>query len=158
MHSRSTTTLLIIIAAVFVGTSTIPCSAQTKKARRFEQMAAETGTIDGAVWTFRLEPKNQGPKRKEVIRGKFRVSDLKIYQAETPEGEMSKQVGVSKPESKERVTIAEFEVLRGMTQAREWTELKGKVLLRAVKNVGIEGEFVDSEGLKWTMSIKRVQE
>lgn len=158
MFARITTTLMITIAAILVGALACPCSAQSKKARKFERMAAETGSIDGAIWTFRLEPKLQGPKRKELIRGKFRVSDLKIYQAETPEGELSKQVGVSKPESKERVTIAEFDSLKGINQARESTELKGKALLRAVKGVGIEGEFVDSEGFKWTMSIKRVQE
>jgi hypothetical protein len=159
MPSKNTTKLVLVFVTL-VSCFATTCSAQTKKARRFEQMAAEAGTIDGAIWSFRLEPKNQGPKAKEIIRGKFRVSDLKIYQSETPEGEMSKQIGLSKPQGKERVSIAEFEQLQGMTIGREQIKLKGKALLHAVKTNGggIEGDFTDSAGLKWTMTMKRVQE
>lgn len=93
------------------------------------------------------------------MRGRYRVFDLKFYQAETKGGEMTKEIGVSKPNGDQnKTTIAEYESLKGSTGSNQITELKGKALLKSKGFGELEGEFVDSKGFQWEMLLKRVRE
>lgn len=139
------------------------CAAQPKKVQAGnarERAREAAGVVEGAVWGFKLEPAARvsgNAKSREVIAGQYRLLDLKIYQAEKPDGEMKEQVGVSKPNTT-KTTIAEFQKLRGTNRAGEWTELKGIATMKITSGGFWEGEFVDSEGFKWKMKTRRIQE
>jgi hypothetical protein len=160
MHHKPQLVLMGICIAILFGCFANCSLAQPpkRKAIERERFREEAGTIEGAIWAFKLKPSLPGAKGKAEITGSYRVSELKIYQAEMPGGEMTKLIGVSKPNADGKTTVAEFESLRGVTQSREAKELKGKVLMKIVKGGAWEGQFVDSEGFKWAMSIKRIQE
>lgn len=136
------------------------CSAQSpkKKALRREQALEAAGAIDGAIWSFSLKPqKGSGAKGKPALRGKYRISNLEIFQGETPEGELTKKIGTSKIIADKEGT-AEFEKIGGYTTDNKWIEMKGKAVMKALKGGAWEGVFIDDEGFKWDMIIRRIQE
>lgn len=150
---------LALIVACAVGLLANPCVAQRPgpKAIAGEKFRAEAGSIDGAIWAFKLTPRAKSPKNNDDIVGRFRISNLEIFQAETAGGELSKKIGASKQFGQR--TEAEFESLKGLTAtAREVREFKGKSLMKFVKPGVWEGTFIDGEGFVWTMNIKRIRE
>jgi hypothetical protein len=142
------------------------CFGQPNNKRRRvverEKARAAAGVIDGAIWSFRLTPvtANANKADNRAIAGRYRISDLKLFQAEEAGGEMSKEVGISKPNAK-GTTVVEFESISGLNVNKEWKTMKGNALLRMVKGGGrdaLEGEFIDSDGLKWKLVVRRIQE
>jgi hypothetical protein len=80
----------LVVAIAFLGLSD-PLLAQAsksppskKKAMQRERARQEAGSIDGAIWAFQLTPSKGGPAR-EKLRGRYRISDLVVYQAEEPD-------------------------------------------------------------------------
>ena len=67
---------------VFSQTSKSPPSK--KKAMQRERARQEAGSIDGAIWAFQLTPSKNGPGR-EKLSGRYRISDLVVYQADEPD-------------------------------------------------------------------------
>lgn len=136
-----------------------PGLAQQRKGKQKGKFLAEAGSIEGAMWRFELKPIHQGPDAALPIRGRYRVSDLKIYQADKATGEFTRQIGVCKPNLSSKNTIAEFETLRGRSSPQQSEEpIKGKALL-TVKSFGeLEGEFIDDKGFKWKMTATRTRE
>ncbi len=150
--------ILFVFSIVVLSQSGL-AQQQRRKGKQKGKFLAETGSIDGAIWRFELKPNHQGPNAPMPIRGRYRVSDLKIYQADETGGEFTRQIGVCKPNIGSKNTVAEFETLRGNISPKQQAEpIKGKALL-AVKSFGeLEGEFVDDKGFKWTMNAFRVRE
>lgn len=150
---------LALIAAGLICLAANPSLAQRPgpKAIAGEKFRAEAGSIDGAIWAFKLTPRAKSPKNNDDIVGRFRISNLEIFQAEKLGGELSKKIGASKQLGQR--TEAEFESLKGLTaMTREVKEFKGKALMKIVKPGVWEGTFIDGEGFVWTMNIKRVRE
>ena len=138
-----------------------PCLAQEglKKGKQKGEFLAESGQIDGAIWKFELTPVDRGPKTPLPIKGRYRVADLKVYQAEKESGEMTRQIGQCKPNQERKNTEVVFENLRGVTAPKQPAEpIKGKALLEVKKFGELEGDFVDSKGFKWKMIATRIRE
>ena len=147
-----------LIAACVVSLLANPSFAQRPrpKAIEQEQLRAEAGTIDGAIWAFKLTPRAKNPTNSGELIGRFRISNLEIFQAEKFGGELSKKVGVAK--TLRKGAEAQFESLKALTPAREAKELKGKAIMNFVKPGIWEGQFIDGEGYVWLMNMKRVRE
>lgn len=138
-----------------------PLAAQSKgaKARMKAKLLNEAGSIAGAIWTYSLEPIKPGNPKDGMIRGRYRVEDLVVYQAETPGGEMKKSIGKSTPNIKEKITVIELNNLRGMSAPKQLADpISGKAILHLKEFGEVEGTFVDSDGWKWKMKSKRVRE
>ncbi len=154
-HSRSLG--FVLVCTMFVAVS-VSAQDSMREARKKGKFLAEAGSIEGAIWSFELKPQT-GPKSNSTIKGRYRVSGLNLYQAEQPGGEMTKQIGTSKPNTEDKTTIAEFNDLKGMTGPKQWAEpISGKALLKLKSFGELEGDFIDSKGFKWTMVLKRVRE
>ncbi len=143
-----------IVFALFVSTYSPNVFAQRPR----PPVVAE-GVIAGAIWTFELKPQNPGKRKSVAIRGRYRVEDFKIYQAEEAGGEMTKEIGSSKPGPKKEFAIVEVKSLRGKNASGEWVEgINGTAKLKSLAFGECEGLFVDSEGFHWDMKCKRVRE
>lgn len=138
-----------------------PLAAQGKgaKARMKAKALNEAGAIAGAIWNFSLEPVKPGNPQDDTIRGRYRVEDLVVYQAETPGGEMKKAIGKSTPNLKEKMTVIELKDLRGLKGPKQVADpISGKAILHLKEFGDVEGTFIDSEGWKWNMKSKRIRE
>lgn len=147
-----------VLLATMCGILSVSAQESVREARKKGKFLAEAGSIEGAIWAFELKPQT-GPKSNSTIKGRYRVSGLNLYQAEQPGGEMTKQIGTSKPNTEDKTTIAEFNELKGMNGPKQWAEpITGKALLKLKSFGELEGDFIDSKGFKWTMILKRVRE
>lgn len=131
-------------------------------------------SFEGAVWRFSMTPK---VRRKEPMRGVFRVNNYEVFQKEKPDDEaFSKQVGKVEPNGdKTRIVFHDataFERSRssgpgakpgsgdgklGSGQGRR-TELKGTAALKMEKFGEWSGILIDSEGNHWDFKCSRIQE
>ncbi|MFM7055362.1 MAG: hypothetical protein ACKO2P_00420 [Planctomycetota bacterium] len=160
MWNRSNTvtmTLACVVAVVFFSQGAC-AQTLTKKALKREKMLDAAGAIDGAVWSYTLKPRPAtGATGKQLLRGRYRVSDLEIFQGETRDAELTQKVGTSKFTSGNSAT-AEFEKLRGFTVDKKWVEVRGTALMKLQKFGHWEGVFIDSDDFKWDMTIRRIRE
>lgn len=156
--------ILTLAGIALLGFSDDPVFAQAsksppskKKAMQRERARQEAGSIDGAIWAFQLTPSKGGPGR-EKLSGRYRISDLVVYQAEEPGEEMDVEVGASEPNEKTKATSVNFDYLWAKDSMRRWKKLEGKAVLSPKKLDVWEGEFVDSDGFRWKMSVTRARE
>lgn len=159
MRTSNTAALLVAVLCVAVPQQSF-AQDTLREAAIQEQFLKAAGSVEGAIWYFTLSPLPRStPERPDTIRGAYRVSDLKVYQAAKTGEEWTVEIGVSKPLLKEKKTAVEFTLLRGLKGPKQWAEpLKGKALLSLKEFGKLEGEFVDSNGFKWKMLTTRIRE
>jgi len=112
------------------------------------------GAFDGAVWGYKLTPKNA---RLGVQTGAFRVNNHVLYQKAKPEDKtFTKVVGKNSPDG--RRTSMVFEDLRGHGPNGEILHISGKARLGMEKGGEWGGRFVDSNGNHWDFHVSRQKE
>ncbi len=157
--NRSNLQRLICALSIVLFAAPVVAQDGRAKAMRREQFNKESGAIEGAIWQFELKPKKGNPAIVSSLKGRFRVADLKIYQADAPGEELNREIGTSKPLIEEKITVAEFEKLRAFKGPQQvYDPLKGRARLNFVEFGHLEGEFIDSSGYKWEMIMRRVRE
>jgi hypothetical protein len=119
------------------------------------------GVWDGALWRFEMIPRAGNPAVSSY-RGLFRISDLKVYQAENQDDkELKKQVGVSKPERipKPNRTQLQLTDFRAVDRTRKiHTGMKGVAVLNRESSDKCSGNFTTQDGYKWELKCTRVRE
>jgi hypothetical protein len=112
------------------------------------------GAFDGAVWGYKLTPKNE---RLGVQSGAFRVNNNVLYQKDKPEDKaFSKVVGKNIPSG--RRTQMVFEDLRGHGPNGGIRRISGTARLGMEKGGEWGGQFVDSNGNNWQFHVSRQRE
>lgn len=130
--------------------------------------AEDLGMFEGAVWRFKLTPKNQ---QLTTMAGLFRVHNGVLYQKSSPGPDAEEKVVGSetliKRRNKEgsRLTRLNFTDLHARSEKKDFKGnrvpqpgIKGTVLMHQDRFGKWTGAFIAEDGRHWNFSCQRVRE
>lgn len=123
----------------------------------------EMGVWDGAVWRFVLIPGAGNPSKGRLI-GNFRLSDLKVYQGDSPNAteEMNRKIGQSEPSGGGRKPWSTTFTVEEMNTETPVNKENQKITLKASLvpdgRGKCKGKATSKDGYHWEMRCTRIQE
>jgi hypothetical protein len=138
----------------------LACSSSLLAFPGAAQPQDDKGEWDGALWRFVLTPIDGNP-HKGVLKGRFRVEKLKLYQGESGDDkEMTKLVGESNPGPRAKpthtkVTLEDFRARN--SEGKVVKGLKGVARLERDDRDHNHGKFIGEKGRHWEMKCTRIQ-